>query len=107
METIVTNQEELDLVDVNFDGVIKVTGDVQYISSKYPNAFIEVCELAQVVNIHGTAKGLDIYGLAQVVNVYGKFPFCNVKENSQLVNVYGDCDNLNTSDNGKIVNILF
>ena len=94
METIVTNQSELDAVDVNFDGIIKITGDVEEIREHYPNAFIDICESAKVENIHGNSKLLNIYDNAQVVNVYGNFPACNVGGNSQLVNLYGNCDSL-------------
>lgn len=104
METIVTNQSELDSIPTDFNGVIKITGDVYEIKEKYSNATIEVCEKAQIVNIHGNAQSLKIYGIAQVVNVYGKFPECSISENGELVNLYGECPTINIFDNGILVN---
>lgn len=105
METIiVTNQPELDVISNDFTGIIKITGDVLSIIEKYPNATIDVCENAQVINIYGNAQSLSMFGTCQVVNVYGKFPICNVGENSQLVNLYGECVELSVSENGNLVN---
>lgn len=112
-EIKITTQQELDALDIEFNGKIIITGNIDLIDKHYKNAEVHICENAIVKVINGSAQITDVYGSAQITYVYGSANVLFIDEQatvktsgSNILSYYYDKNvSLETSNNTTIVKL--
>src|SRR3990167_8541129 len=86
-EIIVTNQKEFEKIELDFKGVIKITGNLKQITAR-PNAEIRVSGSAVIKSVYDSAVIEYVYDSAVIESVSGSAVIKYVYDSAVIKSVY-------------------